>query len=117
MLESEQTLLRETLVAACGNMMTRSVIQTGTDWATVPEAGERVFASVGLTGAGFRGSLSVLGVPDFFRVVYPVELGKHNPSPDDLDDWACEISNQLLSRLKNQLARRGLDFALSTPTV
>jgi CheY-specific phosphatase CheX len=117
MLEPERSLLLETLAAVCGTMLTKAVVHAASDSTTLPENGERVFASVGLTGKGFRGSLSILGVPGFFRAVYPAELGKDNPSPDDLDDWACEISNQLLSRLKNQLARRGLDFALSTPTV
>ena len=121
MRDEERSLLANTLTTVCGEMLTRSTVQAAANPAAASaethDEGERVFASVGLAGADFRGSLSILGTPTFFRAAYPPGLGKAVPTARDLDDWACEMTNQLLGRLKNQIARRGLDFGLSTPTV
>ena len=121
MLDEERTLFGKTLASVCGEMLTGTTVQStsnpGAASAETEDDKERVFASVGLAGPNFRGSLSILGTPAFFRSVYPPELGKTTPEARDLDDWACEITNQLLGRFKNQLARLGLDFGLSTPTV
>ena len=73
-------------------------------------------ASVGLSGQDVKGALVVMGCPEFFQSIYPSEL---SPSAveDDLADWAGEVANQMVGRLKNRFCQRGLDFSISTPTV
>ncbi|MFZ5893187.1 MAG: chemotaxis protein CheX [Myxococcota bacterium] len=39
----------------------------------------------------------------------------HEPTDDALDDWACELANQLLGRLKNKLRAFDVGFSLSLP--
>jgi chemotaxis protein CheX len=75
----------------------------------------RVAATVGLGGAELRGALVMVSRFAFFRATYPPELGEPNDS--DLADWAREVVNQLLGRLKNRFARYGVNFNISTPTV
>jgi chemotaxis protein CheX len=77
-----------------------------------------VVASVGLSGPDVKGALVVMGGPDFFRSIYPAELATAAGIADaDLADWAGEVANQILGRLKNRFCGRGLDFSISTPTV
>lgn len=80
-------------------------------------AGPVMVASIGLAGACFRGALVLRATPAFFRAVYPPELRKTALTSSEVIDWAGEVANQLLGRMKNRLARLGLDFHLSTPTV
>jgi chemotaxis protein CheX len=72
-------------------------------------------ASIGLSGQSVRGAMVVVARPAFFFSTYPVELG--SPGTSEVFDWAGEVANQLLGRLKNRLGRYGVDFSLSTPTV
>jgi chemotaxis protein CheX len=75
----------------------------------------RLAASVGLGGAELRGALILVAGNAFFRATYPLELG---PASDaDLADWARELANQLLGRIKNRFAGLGINFNISTPTV
>jgi chemotaxis protein CheX len=75
----------------------------------------RLAASVGLGGAELRGALIVVARNAFFRATYPPELGA--ASDADLADWAQEVVNQLLGRMKNRFAGLGINFNISTPTV
>jgi hypothetical protein len=75
-------------------------------------------SSIGLGSAdGLRGKLVMIAQPDFFRSVYPPGIGEGEISPTALADWASELANQLLGRIKNLLGAHGVDFALSIPTV
>jgi chemotaxis protein CheX len=76
---------------------------------------DRVAATVGLGGPDLRGALVMIARGSFFRATYPPELGE--PSEADLNDWAREVVNQLLGRMKNRFARFGVNFNISTPTV
>ena len=75
-----------------------------------------VFAStIGFTASPARGSLVL--------AVSAGVLGRSLPIPDmprtpkNLSDWAGEMSNQLLGRIKNQLVPFGLEIELSIPVV
>jgi hypothetical protein len=73
-------------------------------------------ASIGLSGQAVRGALVVVARPTFFKHTYPQELGVPR-NEGDLSDWAGELVNQLLGRIKNRLSSYGVDFTTSMPTV
>jgi len=52
---------------------------------------------------------------ELFRGSYPSPAGSP-PSVVDLFDWAAEIANQLLGRIKRRFCERGVDFQVSAPT-
>jgi hypothetical protein len=83
-----------------------------------PEAGT-VASSIGLSGPdSLRGKLVVIAQPEFFRAMYPMGADAGAKlSVDQLADWASEMANQLLGRIKNMLSLRALNFSLSIPTV
>jgi chemotaxis protein CheX len=82
----------------------------------VPDREGLLAACIGLSGQAVRGALVVVARPSFFKQMYPQELGVPR-SEDDLADWAGELVNQLLGRLKNRLSSYGVDFTTSMPTV
>jgi CheY-specific phosphatase CheX len=84
---------------------------------TLPVGTDMIVASIGLAGPDFRGALIVHAPPVFFARSFPASLNRTVVSDAAMIDWAGEISNQLLGRLKNRLGQLGLDFAISTPTV
>ncbi len=65
-------------------------------------------AIIGFAGAELRGSLMLGMSEEALRVVLPTQTGLPQ-------HWIAELTNQLLGRIKNQLARYEVDVALSTP--
>jgi len=77
---------------------------------------ESLVSSIGFTSETFRGVL-VLGLsPETAARCLPPNLRRPEMAEEYLADWTGELSNQLLGRLKERLARVGIDIALSTPT-
>ena len=81
------------------------------------ERGQSAPAAHTMTGfIGFsgpiRGSLTISSAANLFRASYP---SKGEPDVADLLDWAGEIANQLLGRIKRRFCERGVDFEASTP--
>jgi chemotaxis protein CheX len=75
-------------------------------------------ASIGLGRPDLRGALVVVARPALFQATFPAELaGTGQVQEQDLADWAGELSNQLLGRLKNRLCHLGLDFSVGSPIV
>jgi CheY-specific phosphatase CheX len=70
---------------------------------------------IGFTGR-VRGSLIVAASSRTFSATFPMLPGSRPPSPDDLLDWAGELANQTLGRIKRRFCDRGMDFETSTPT-
>jgi chemotaxis protein CheX len=87
-----------------------------TDPALTPEP-SMLATSIGLVGPDVKGVLVMITLPGFLRATYPPELSALPAGDDDLADWAGELANQLLGRLKNRLCTLGLDFNQSMPTV
>jgi CheY-specific phosphatase CheX len=81
-----------------------------------PDRANLLASCIGLSGSTVRGALVVVARPTFFKATYPSELGVPR-NEDDVADWAGEVANQLLGRIKNRLSTYGLDFTTSTPTV
>lgn len=115
--DAERGELVALLLDACGDTFS----QAGRTVSAAPDRGGRVepheamAACIGFSGDGVRGALVFVAPASLFRDTYPV-VGA-DLSDRDLADWAGEIANQLLGRLKNRLVARGLDFRLSMPAV
>lgn len=70
---------------------------------------------IGFTGR-VRGSLIIAASTHTFAATFPSLPGSRPPSADDLLDWAGEMVNQTLGRIKRRFCDRGMDFDTSTPT-
>lgn len=114
MRDEERAIFAGALADVTGEMWRAAVPSPRTTGAV---AAQVMVASIGLAGPCFRGALVLRAAPAFFRAVYPPELRKSALTTSEVFDWAGEMANQLLGRMKNRLARLGLDFHLSTPTV
>ena len=80
--------------------------------------GERHIAGfIGFTG-GVRGSLVIAASSAVFQQTLSTwPRGRPaTPSSVDLLDWAGEMANQTLGRIKRRFCERGIDFEASTPT-
>ncbi len=76
-----------------------------------------IAACIGFTGAEIRGAISLTTRRDLIARTWPAELRGEEPSERQLGDWAGELVNQLLGRIKNALAAHQLPLEQSTPTV
>lgn len=71
---------------------------------------------IGFSGR-VRGSLVIAASSAVFQRTYPQHPGSlTTPSSIDLLDWAGEMANQTLGRIKRRFCERGIDFDASTPT-
>jgi hypothetical protein len=118
--EDERPLLSRILLEATRQMLAGE----GKSWEVIAsEMGQVDFcgslaASIGLGNPnGLRGKLVIVAQPDFFRSSYPAEIAASGISEDDLADWASEVANQLLGRIKNILSGYAVNFSMSIPAV
>lgn len=112
--EALRTILWETcgeMLEACG--VSASPIEV-TPAVTFSE--RHIAGFIGFTGA-VRGSLVLAASSGLFRATYPLgaEFGRQ-AGMSDLMDWAGEMANQTLGRIKRRFCARGVDFETSTPT-
>jgi hypothetical protein len=85
--------------------------------AHAPDPAPSYAASIGFTSDMGAGAL-VLVVPQaIVRRSFPQSLQGADANQDQLTDWAGELANQLLGRLKNKLIPHGLEIHLSIPIV
>lgn len=85
------------------------------DVATARLTSEGLVASIGFAGSMLRGSLMISAPLALITQALP--LPKEHLTPEDLQgDWLCELSNQLLGRLKLRLAPHGVELLLSIPS-
>ena len=77
---------------------------------------------VGFTSEKMRGSLTIASSFGSFAALLPAEVRVHPVSEDveadwlKLRDWASELANQLLGRIKNRLFAMGANLHTATPT-
>jgi CheY-specific phosphatase CheX len=69
---------------------------------------------IGFSGT-VRGSLIIAGSSKMFASTFPSPNGQ-GQSLADLLDWAGEMVNQTLGRIKRRFCEHGIDFETSTPT-
>jgi CheY-specific phosphatase CheX len=86
------------------------------DFGVTPEDHD-VASSVGFTGPEIRGAILMTTRQDLVELAWPEELRHQAPSERDVCDWAGELVNQLVGRVKNALVPFGLALEQSTPTV
>ena len=86
------------------------------DFGDTPEDHD-LASSVGFTGPEIRGALLMTTRQDLVELAWPFELRHQPPSERDVCDWAGELVNQLVGRVKNALVPFGLALEQSTPTV
>jgi chemotaxis protein CheX len=118
MKQEDRAIISSMIVEMCREMFAangESFQELGDSHSVDTERDGLLAASIGLSGLAVRGAMVVVARPAFFASTYPVELG--SPGSVEIFDWAGEVANQLLGRLKNRLGRYSVDFTLSTPTV
>jgi CheY-specific phosphatase CheX len=74
-------------------------------------------ASIGFTAPNAHGAILMTTRKDIVATAWPRELRHRDPSDRETCDWAGELVNQLLGRVKNALLPFGLTLEQSTPTV
>ena len=65
---------------------------------------------IGFTGKSMRGTLVLAPTRTLLE-------RSHHGSPCEFRDWAGELANQLLGRIKNQLRRYGVEVEVTTPVI
>jgi CheY-specific phosphatase CheX len=77
---------------------------------------KQIVALIGFVGDALRGSLTLIAPVECIRRTYPP--GMEKPSREyELLDWAGELANLVLGRIKVALSSRGVDIDSSTPRV
>jgi len=78
---------------------------------------KQLIAFMGFAGPILRGTLAMVAPIEVMRKSYPLPLKEGAPWEFEVFDWSGEVANRLLARIKNGLARRGVDIEASTPRV
>jgi len=74
-----------------------------------------VLAGGDCSGSDLRGTVGLQAAPAMVAGSYEYALGRPMTSLD-VDDWTCELANQLVGRLKNELLRcHGTGFSVNIP--
>lgn len=76
-----------------------------------------IAASIGFTSPQVQGAILMTTRKELVARAWPHELRPREPSEAEVCDWAGELVNQLLGRVKNALSPFGLILEQSTPTV
>jgi hypothetical protein len=74
--------------------------------------GESIAAFIGFGNQDIRGSIAVFGQRELFARLHPLPP---TIEPRDLVDWACELVNQTVGRMRNRLLAFGVSLAFSVP--
>ena len=80
-------------------------------------SGEVYAATIGFTHTAFRGALIITLCRDLVVKSLPSQISSPAPGHELTGDWAGELSNQLLGRIKKKLIAYGVGISLSTPVV
>jgi chemotaxis protein CheX len=100
------------LFAANGLALGKLVGDTGD-----PPRDHDIACSIGFTSGEVSGAVLMTTRKDIIARTWPTELRHREPTENDICDWAGELVNQLLGRVKNVLARSGVTLQQCTPTV
>lgn len=82
--------------------------------ATPPMSPSELVAVIGFTSDEMRGTLAISAQVDFFARTNVISV---DPTEEQIRDWAGELGNQLMGRLKNRLLAYNLVLAMGTPMV
>lgn len=78
---------------------------------------QQVVAFMGFTGDYLRGTMAIVAPVELMRAAYPLPIKDAARWQIEVFDWAGEIANRLLGRIKLGLTARGADIEASTPRV
>jgi len=77
----------------------------------------QIVAFMGFTGDVLRGTMAIVAPAELLRAAYPLPLNDATRWQLEVFDWAGEVANRLLGRIKLGLSARGADVEASTPRV
>jgi hypothetical protein len=78
---------------------------------------KQVVAFMGFTGDVLRGTIALVAPLELIRTAYPLPLKDAARWELEAFDWAGEIANRLLGRIKLLLFPKGVSIEASTPRV
>jgi CheY-specific phosphatase CheX len=78
---------------------------------------DEVVAFMGFTGDSLRGTVAIAAPLELMRAAYPLVLDDAGLWQLEVFDWAGEIANRLLGRIKHSLVQRSISIEASTPRV
>ena len=73
--------------------------------------------SIGFNAPKMQGAVLLTTRREVIESAWPQDLRHHEPTDDDVYDWAGELVNQLLGRVKSGLVPHGVVLDHGTPTV
>jgi chemotaxis protein CheX len=117
-LEPEQEAkVRAVVIEACVDMFTTCgfVVRLLDLGAPLASRTNNIAGFIGF-GGEIRGSLMLAGAKQLFNSTSPVAPEGGRLPDSALYDWAGEMANQLLGRIKRSFCSLGRDFHASTPT-
>lgn len=116
MQESDYVFLRDCVLACARDVFASCSIPAELHEGDVEELGAlpHVVACIGFSGDKLRGMLTVVAPLLLMQAAYPREISL-SPDEDQVLDWAGEVANQLLGRIKRRLVARGVTLGVSTP--
>jgi CheY-specific phosphatase CheX len=100
------------VLPACGLQVTEP-----TDPVADESEEKQVVAFLGFTGDALRGTIAVVAPLELLRSAYPLPLADKAQWQVEVFDWAGEIANRLIGRVRSGLALRGVMIEASTPRV
>lgn len=105
------------LAASCVHLFRDNGVELQMLEDVVSEAtpGNAVVAFIGFTGDHLCGSLTIVAPMALITRSHPLRE-RREIDEDMVCDWASELANQLLGRVKNRLRPFGLVIVLSTPS-
>jgi CheY-specific phosphatase CheX len=113
----QEKVVRSAVVDSVIDMITSCGVPAGElDAGRMVSLSEHDIAGViGFSGT-VRGSLIIAGSSRVFAITFPPTPGAPGRTFPELLDWAGEMANQTLGRIKRRFCERGIDFESSTPT-
>jgi CheY-specific phosphatase CheX len=78
---------------------------------------KQVVAFLGFTGDALRGTIAIVAPVGLLRAAYPLPLADKAQWQVEVFDWAGEIANRLIGRVRSALAPFGVTIEASTPRV
>jgi len=118
MLDSDAAELSEIVVSASRHVFPSCGIPLAEQLMNTVEPPEKQLVSfMGFTGDALRGTMAVVAPTELMRRAYPLPLREGNGWEFEVFDWAGEVANRLLGRIKIALAARSVDIEASTPRV
>lgn len=109
--------VRRIVVDACVDMLVACGLPVGQvePGRMVALSEHDIAAFIGFSGS-VRGSLIIAGSSKMYTSTFPSSTNGTPRALTDLIDWAGEMANQTLGRIKRRFCERGVDFETSTPT-